>query len=166
MVSPLDYEQLHSLTIRKKFGERLRAERRRLGFTQDKFAELGGVKRVSQHLYESGRRVPSSSYLQLITKHGVDLPYLIEYSEQEAGSSSINLTVDALANIYHQIEKYSANRPDGPMGLSERVQLFQICCIALSGTFLDANEMDQKIFQLLDIGSSHGADIKKPQSPK
>lgn len=45
------------------FGSRLRQERDRLRLTQEKFAELGGVKRVSQHLYEQDVRVPDINYL-------------------------------------------------------------------------------------------------------
>ena len=36
------------------FGSRLRQERERLRLTQEKFAELGGVKRVSQHRASEG----------------------------------------------------------------------------------------------------------------
>jgi transcriptional regulator with XRE-family HTH domain len=40
------------------FGRRLREARDRLRLTQQQFAELGGVKRVSQHLYEQDAGVP------------------------------------------------------------------------------------------------------------
>ncbi|WP_157900283.1 hypothetical protein [Rhodoferax koreensis] len=40
------------------FGRRFRSERDRLTMNQDDFGALGGVRRLTQHLYEQGSRVP------------------------------------------------------------------------------------------------------------
>ncbi|MEB0137978.1 MULTISPECIES: helix-turn-helix domain-containing protein [unclassified Undibacterium] len=59
------------------FNQRLRAERKRLGFNQEKFAALGGVTKDTQLNYESGERRPDSVYLEKLAKAGVDILYLL-----------------------------------------------------------------------------------------
>jgi len=71
------------------FNERLRAERKRLGLNQDKFASLGGVTKDTQLNYENGSRKPDSEYLELIARAGVDITYLLTDAKAES-----NLTDD------------------------------------------------------------------------
>ncbi|PRC90988.1 helix-turn-helix domain-containing protein [Solimicrobium silvestre] len=59
------------------FNVRLRAERKRLGLNQEKFAVLGGVTKDTQLNYESGSRKPDSDYLAAIARAGVDVLYLL-----------------------------------------------------------------------------------------
>lgn len=59
------------------FGDRLKAERLRLGLSQDDFASAGGVARNAQGHYESGHRSPSAEYLLLVATLGVDLTYVM-----------------------------------------------------------------------------------------
>lgn len=58
-------------------GERLRAERTRLGFTQSDFADLGAVNRNTQGSYEKGDRNPDSAYLYGIAAAGADVLYVV-----------------------------------------------------------------------------------------
>ena len=58
-------------------GERLRAERERLGLSQASFAALGGQGMRSQGRYESGERFPDAEYLSQISEAGVDLMYIL-----------------------------------------------------------------------------------------
>lgn len=58
-------------------GERLRAERDRLGLNQEAFGALGGVNRNSQANYEKGIRSPDSDYLSAIAAAGVDVMYIL-----------------------------------------------------------------------------------------
>lgn len=60
-----------------EFHERLKEERKRTGLTQTELAEIGGVQKNAQSLYESGARKPDSDYLQAIARAGVDLGYVI-----------------------------------------------------------------------------------------
>lgn len=60
-----------------EFHDRLREERKRTGLTQTELAEIGGVLKNAQSLYESGARKPDSDYLQAIARAGVDLGYVI-----------------------------------------------------------------------------------------
>jgi transcriptional regulator with XRE-family HTH domain len=60
------------------FADRLVQERKRLGLTQQAMATIGGLKRTSQHLYESGARVPDLTYLLAIREAGADLAFLLD----------------------------------------------------------------------------------------
>lgn len=58
-------------------GERLRAERERLGFSQEDFAAFAGAHRKSQGNYESGARAPDAEYLAAIAAAGADVHYIL-----------------------------------------------------------------------------------------
>jgi transcriptional regulator with XRE-family HTH domain len=59
------------------FGERLRAERKRLNMNQDDFAAVGGVKKLAQVTYEQDKRFPDAGYLMAIAAIGVDTAYVL-----------------------------------------------------------------------------------------
>lgn len=65
---------LNNLTL---VGERLRAERDRLGLQQPDFAALGGAKRVSQSNYENGKSPLGIDYLLKLQAHGVDIGFVV-----------------------------------------------------------------------------------------
>lgn len=58
-------------------GERLRAERDRLGLSQEDFGRAGGVNRNSQANYEKGIRTPDAAYLAAVAAAGVDVLYVL-----------------------------------------------------------------------------------------
>ncbi|RHW17162.1 XRE family transcriptional regulator [Sphingomonas gilva] len=58
-------------------GQRLRAERVRLGVDQTEFAKWGGVSKNSQGSYEAGRTPPTVEYLLWVGEHGVDIGYVL-----------------------------------------------------------------------------------------
>ncbi len=58
-------------------GERLREERHRLELSQPAFAEVGGVTKKTQMLYESGARAPDATYLAALAAAGVDVLYVL-----------------------------------------------------------------------------------------
>lgn len=57
--------------------KRIQEERQRLGLTQDEFAEIGGVKRLSQINYEAGKRYPDGRYFAAIAAAGADVQYIL-----------------------------------------------------------------------------------------
>lgn len=59
------------------FGNRLREERVRLGYTQTAFGAVGGVEKNTQSNYEHGKRSPDANYLERISKVGADVHFLI-----------------------------------------------------------------------------------------
>lgn len=58
-------------------GLRLKEERERLGLSQVAFGDIGGVKKLAQLNYEKGERQPDASYLNAVSKFGVDILYVV-----------------------------------------------------------------------------------------
>lgn len=112
-------------------GARLREERKRLGLLQPAFAELGGVKRVTQHLYEQDERVPDANYLLQAHAHGVDVIYVLLGTRRSA--NTIALDMNALCDIYRAIDEFARNDKGEPLPIEERLRLFSLLTIAQSG---------------------------------
>lgn len=66
-----------------ELGERLKAERRRLGMNQDEFGAIGGVARNAQSNYENGIRTPDAAYLAAVASAGVDVLYVLTGTRAE-----------------------------------------------------------------------------------
>lgn len=58
-------------------GDRLRAERERLGYSQSDFGGLGGQGKTTQINYEKGGTSPTTDYLLALAPHGVDVVYVL-----------------------------------------------------------------------------------------
>lgn len=58
-------------------GGRLRAERIRLGYTQEEFGALGGVRKQAQIKYEKGDRKPDAKYFAGIAAKGADVAFIL-----------------------------------------------------------------------------------------
>lgn len=58
-------------------GARLRAERKRLGLSQEAFAALADASKPSQVRYENGERYPDGQFLSRIAEHGADVLYIL-----------------------------------------------------------------------------------------
>jgi transcriptional regulator with XRE-family HTH domain len=65
-------------------GARLASERTRLRMKQDEFAEMGGVRRVSQSQYEGGKSHFGIDYLLRLEAHGVDIGFIVTGRPSEA----------------------------------------------------------------------------------
>lgn len=109
-------------------GGRLREERDRLGVTQADFAELGGCKRVTQHLYESDARVPDSDYLNRIADRGVDVLYVLR------GVRARGLSGETLQKIFQLTEEFGRDATGTLLGAAERESLFMLLCSISSET--------------------------------
>lgn len=59
------------------FGDRLRAERERLGYSQTNFAAACGISRSQANYFEVGRNLPNASFLIEAEKIGVDVAYVL-----------------------------------------------------------------------------------------
>lgn len=58
-------------------GERIKAERVRLKFSQEAFGDFAGVGKHSQIRYEKGERSPDGDYFSSIHALGADVLYII-----------------------------------------------------------------------------------------
>jgi transcriptional regulator with XRE-family HTH domain len=65
------------LNILMDAGARLRSERLAKSLKQEDFADIGGVKRVSQSAYENGKSAPGIDYLFRLQSIGVDIGYIV-----------------------------------------------------------------------------------------
>ena len=126
------------MTQEQTFGQKLRQERLRLGLTQVQLAEMGQVKRTTQHLYENDVRVPDLTYLMLLQGAGVDVSYLLFGANQETCPAGvIGLTPLTLSNIYRVVDRFGIDKYGSPLPLDERLRLFQFLCSTNLGTFDD-----------------------------
>lgn len=67
----------HANQVADGLPDRLRQERERLGLSQEKFAQLVGVSRVTENYYEQGSREPPIAYLSAAGRVGCDLRFLL-----------------------------------------------------------------------------------------
>jgi transcriptional regulator with XRE-family HTH domain len=111
-------------------GNRLREERKRLGLLQPAFADLGGVKRVTQHFYEQDERVPDANYLLRLHEHGIDVVYVLLGKRQRL--DGVALAINVLGDIYRAVEELARDDMGEPLSIAERVRLFSMLAIAQS----------------------------------
>jgi len=78
------------LEIVLSVARRLREEREKLGFSQEKFGMAGGVKKLAQINYEKGVRSPDANYLAAVARAGADVCYIL--TGQWGGSQLLALS--------------------------------------------------------------------------
>lgn len=95
------------LSIRQQrtaLAKKLREERERLGFSQADFAEIGGVGRVSQYMYERAERSPNSDYLLRIAAVGARVDHILG-CEGEAPRAERAIAARDVPGVLHVIEQ-------------------------------------------------------------
>lgn len=97
----------------KERGERLREERKRLGFSLAEFANLLGIHRNTQGNYEAGRE-PPSSYLIAAQLAGVDIAYVMDGARTRGVAA---LCASAVATIFERASDRGLSQLD-PCALS------------------------------------------------
>lgn len=68
-------------------GERLKAERERLGYTQPEFAELVGASKRTQIGWEQGRSAPDANALAAWSVEGLDVGFLLSGERANVAST-------------------------------------------------------------------------------
>jgi transcriptional regulator with XRE-family HTH domain len=127
------------------FGKRLREERERLGLSQTEFAQVGGIGRTTQHIYETDIRTPDVGYLEKLRGIGVDVSYLVIGSRQVVASAdSLMISYSGLLNIYRIVEEFCVNGDGEPLSLEVRARFFQLLCVSLK----EKNGQDQSLDSL------------------
>ena len=117
---------------RRTFGQRLRAERDRLGFGQAEFAELGGVKRTTQHIYEHDIRVPDLNYLERIKASGADIAFLVLGERLPLNREDLlTVSYSTLSNIFRVVDEFCVDAHGKPLDLESRLRCFQLLCASL-----------------------------------
>ena len=129
----------------QSFGSRLREERERLGLSQTQFADVGGVARTTQHIYETDIRSPDVAYLEKLRGIGVDASYLVTGSRQVAvGNDTLTVSYPALLNIYRIVDEFCVDEDGAPMPLEVRARFFQLLCVSRK----DKSGQDQSLDSL------------------
>jgi transcriptional regulator with XRE-family HTH domain len=114
------------------FGRRLQSERARLGLSQLAFAELGGVKRSSQFLYERDSRHPDVEYLLRIQGAGVDVGFLLGGDRAAALSSDPRITEAQALSAFRAVEEFTRKHEGQGVSAQERERLFSFLCSTLA----------------------------------
>lgn len=78
-------------------GERLKAERERLGFTQPVLAAIAETTKKSQIDYEKDLTQPKAGYLAAIAKVGADIQYIVTGA---SGSACLPAEESELLDLY------------------------------------------------------------------
>lgn len=124
------------------FGSRLREERERLGLSQTQFADVGGVARTTQHIYETDIRSPDVAYLEKLREIGVDASYLVTGSRQvTVGNDTLTVSYQRLLNIYRIVDEFCVDEDGKPLPLEVRERFFQLLCASLK----DKSSQDQSL---------------------
>lgn len=89
----------------KFIATNIKAERRRLGWTQQKMADIGGVSKRSQVGYESGARVPDANYLVNVADSGANTVNLL-FGEDQPVSHARSFDWNAHDQILKTIEDW------------------------------------------------------------
>jgi transcriptional regulator with XRE-family HTH domain len=127
----------------RSFGERLREERVRIGLSQTEMAEVGGVKRTTQHIYESDIRVPDLKYLERIRDAGADLSYLVlGFRQGHQGADAASFSPLTLTNMYRVVDEICVDREGRLLPLESRVRVFQVLCASMTVHAGDAKTLD------------------------
>lgn len=87
------------------FGERLKAERKRIGATQAVFGQLGGVTKLTQLNYEKGQRAPDAAYLAALAEQGVDVLYVVTGERTPPLAHAFTSGLSALIEVYFQMSE-------------------------------------------------------------
>tara|TARA_R110002096_G_scaffold436045_1_gene666019 strand:+ start:5915 stop:6352 length:438 start_codon:yes stop_codon:yes gene_type:complete len=112
----------------ESIGERLKSERRRLGLSQEKFAEAGGIKRTTLYQYEHGDRRPSLDFLLQCTSAGLDLAYVIFGERNLRLAGSINIEQSELDQILALVDQYARDSRGRALATEHRQELFRQLC--------------------------------------
>lgn len=129
--------------VQDGFGARLRTERERLGYTQSTFAELAGVKRVTQYLYETEDGVPNLRYLRAISDAGADVHYLLFGSR--SGETRLSLNPAVLEKLFRVVDELGRDKKGRPLALDSRVHMFKLLVAAYEDR--DVSEIKDRVIR-------------------
>nr|WP_255698560.1 S24 family peptidase [Halomonas desiderata] len=134
-------------------GERLKAERERLGLSQTALAQVGGVGKTTQINYEKGARSPDAAYLSALDGAGVDVQFVLTGRREGASQTAVDATSLGDGSRLPTLQ----GRP-GP-GLAE-VKLYDVEGAAGAGRSLEEERIEGMLYfpeaQLAALGIQPG----------
>lgn len=102
-----------------KLHIRLAKERKRVGLTQAKMAEIAGLSFKTQNLYEAGKRFPDARYLQAAEKHGIDTHYVLHGTRRPTRTLYVPTEADSKQRLESQFERMQAALDSANWAISE-----------------------------------------------
>ncbi|PPD00228.1 MAG: transcriptional regulator [Methylotenera sp.] len=114
------------MAIPKGFGERLKAERKKLKLSQTELAEIGGVGRLAQSQYESEQSAPTTRYLSAISSAGVNLTYLVLGLRPDNTELTPEQSDRVESKAFEWIEIYSDAQSGGKLSAESRRLMYQV----------------------------------------
>jgi transcriptional regulator with XRE-family HTH domain len=99
-------------------GNRLKAERKRLGLSQEALGARGGVATNAQGNYEGDKRTPDANYLAGVSAAGVDVLYVLTGQKT---LRDIDLTTFGICEAALR-QAYKAVRPKSPESIAFRTR--------------------------------------------
>ena len=90
-------------------GDRLKEERLKLGLSQTKIAEIGGVQKNSQINYEKNNSQPDAIYLEKISKIGCDILYIVTGNRGVICTEMVGLEEISLDDLEKTLELVQIN---------------------------------------------------------
>lgn len=99
---------------------------------QQTFGALGGVRRLTQGLYETDERVPDLTYLIGLDAAGVDVVYLMRgHREARPDINHISMPADQLIEAFRLTEEHGKDLEGNPLPVDLRVRMFQLVVSSL-----------------------------------
>jgi len=117
----------------RQVGLRLRQERERLGMTQAELSAIGGVKPLTQYLYERGDRTPQFDYILRVVRAGVDLSFLVNGVRGRTMEGDVVLKDGVFAELYRLVATYGVTPEGKRLSDEERIAIFASLFVAVSG---------------------------------
>jgi transcriptional regulator with XRE-family HTH domain len=88
--------------MREEIGARLREERERMGMSQTAFAGIGGGSKRQQIEWEKGASTPSSEFMAVLAKAGVDVLYVLSGRREP----DVPATLELYAQCWLAVDSY------------------------------------------------------------
>ncbi len=124
-------------------GERLRAERQRLGYVQADFGAAVGVSKTTQFNYEAGDRTPDARYLRKAAALGMDLLHVVTGSRD-----------DSSADRPVRIPALEAQGRDGTAPLKEDGAPYEATGLCFSQDWLEARHLSAPQLSVVTVRGS------------
>lgn len=124
-------------------GERLRAERQRLGYVQADFGAAVGVSKTTQFNYEAGDRTPDARYLRKAAALGLDLLHVVTGNRDDSG-----------ADRYIRIPALEAQGPAGTAPLKEGGAPYEASGLCFGKDWLEARQLSAPQLSVVTVRGS------------
>ncbi len=124
-------------------GERLRAERLRLGYAQGDFGAAVGVSKTTQFNYEAGERMPDARYLHKAADLGLDVLLVVTGTKNDRDTDR-----------YVKLPALEAQSSAGPAALNEDAAAYEAGGLCFSKDWLTARQLSAAKLTVVTVRGS------------